>query len=179
MKTGILWITAATALFLTSCEVDGVYLDDFLNNIDLDHGDDDNDGNWDTGWDWDTEGSWDSEGHWETDGSRDTDWVDEDTAMDTEGQWETDGVEDTDWVEDTEDTEDTAVDTGWEVWCGNGIIEGDEMCDDGILAGEYNGCAPGCVLGPYCGDGIVNGTEACDDGNRDKKDGCNNRCKIR
>jgi len=50
--------------------------------------------------------------------------------------------------------------------CGDGIVNGDEVCDDGINDGRYGGCMPGCHgLGPFCGDGQVEpGVEDCDDG---------------
>ena len=50
--------------------------------------------------------------------------------------------------------------------CGDGIINGTEVCDDGVNDGRYGGCKPGCgALGPFCGDGMVEpGKETCDDG---------------
>ena len=50
--------------------------------------------------------------------------------------------------------------------CGDGIVAGDEVCDDGTNNGSYGGCSPDCKSrGPYCGDGIVqNPPEDCDDG---------------
>jgi fibro-slime domain-containing protein len=50
--------------------------------------------------------------------------------------------------------------------CGDGIVNGDEICDDGINDGSYGGCLPGCHgLGPFCGDAMVEpGIEGCDDG---------------
>src|SRR5690606_27870016 len=43
-----------------------------------------------------------------------------------------------------------------DAYCGNGIVEGDETCDDGLNRGEAFGeCPPGCRLAQYCGDGIV------------------------
>jgi len=50
--------------------------------------------------------------------------------------------------------------------CGDGIVNGDELCDDCVNDGSYGGCLPGCQgLGPFCGDGMVEpGVEACDDG---------------
>ena len=61
--------------------------------------------------------------------------------------------------------------------CGDGILGLGEQCDDGVNAGGYGKCAPGCVLGEYCGDGIVQPPEDCDDGNRVNGDGCNNACR--
>lgn len=67
--------------------------------------------------------------------------------------------------------------------CGNGVVEGDEACDDGNTETESCGygapdcevCGASCVLaaatGAYCGDGVVNGPEACDGG-----DGCSSEC---
>jgi fibro-slime domain-containing protein len=49
--------------------------------------------------------------------------------------------------------------------CGDGILGLGEECDDGVNAGGYGECGPGCKLGPYCGDGIVQPAEEdCDDG---------------
>jgi len=50
--------------------------------------------------------------------------------------------------------------------CGDGKLEGSEVCDDGINDGKYGHCMPGCMArGPYCGDTIVtNPPETCDDG---------------
>jgi cysteine-rich repeat protein len=48
--------------------------------------------------------------------------------------------------------------------CGNGIVEGPELCDDAINDGSYDGCAVGCrSFGPHCGDGVTDvGHELCD-----------------
>jgi fibro-slime domain-containing protein len=50
--------------------------------------------------------------------------------------------------------------------CGDGIVAGDEVCDDGKNDGKYGGCMPGCLArAPFCGDGSVqNPPETCDDG---------------
>ncbi|MDH5676048.1 MAG: DUF4215 domain-containing protein [Myxococcales bacterium] len=49
--------------------------------------------------------------------------------------------------------------------CGDGIVAGDERCDDGINDGRYGGCTSTCLRGPFCGDGKVDsGEESCDDG---------------
>ncbi len=49
-------------------------------------------------------------------------------------------------------------------YCGDGIKNGTEQCDDGVNNGSYGTCNPNCTLAAYCGDGIVNGTEKCDNG---------------
>jgi len=61
--------------------------------------------------------------------------------------------------------------------CGDGILTIGEQCDDGVNAGGYGKCGPGCVLTEYCGDGIVQPEEDCDDGNRVDTDDCNNACR--
>ncbi len=51
-------------------------------------------------------------------------------------------------------------------YCGDGIVNPDEACDEGAANdGRYGGCNPDCTLAPYCGDGIVQGNdgEECDD----------------
>ena len=55
--------------------------------------------------------------------------------------------------------------------CGDGVVEGDEACDDGNLAFDDD-CLPGCVA-PTCGDGVVRSApanplarEECDGGGR-------------
>ena len=49
--------------------------------------------------------------------------------------------------------------------CGDKILGIGEECDDGVNAGGYGQCGPGCKLGEYCGDGVVQpDKEDCDDG---------------
>lgn len=66
--------------------------------------------------------------------------------------------------------------------CGNGVVEGTEMCDDGNLE-DGDGCSAECVTeGPeplVCGNGILEpfNSEECDDGNQVSGDGCNKWCK--
>jgi cysteine-rich repeat protein len=56
--------------------------------------------------------------------------------------------------------------------CGDGLVTGDEECDDGNDPvkyphnddSAYGGCTTACKFGPYCGDGICNGPEECDVG---------------
>ncbi len=61
--------------------------------------------------------------------------------------------------------------------CGNGKIEGNEVCDDGNTKdGDY--CSSDCkhIIGK-CGDEIVQTNEKCDDGNNVDGDYCSGDCK--
>ena len=63
-------------------------------------------------------------------------------------------------------------------FCGDGILNVGEVCDDGAANGTYGFCNATCTaLGPRCGDGITNGPEDCDDGNTSNTDACLNTCK--
>jgi fibro-slime domain-containing protein len=52
--------------------------------------------------------------------------------------------------------------------CGDGVVNGDEQCDDGPNNSDtvYGGCTTQCAIGSYCGDGKVDAAfgEECDDG---------------
>ncbi|HCB55518.1 MAG: hypothetical protein UU08_C0007G0016 [Candidatus Uhrbacteria bacterium GW2011_GWE2_40_58] len=50
--------------------------------------------------------------------------------------------------------------------CGNGTVEGTEICDDGVLNGTYGYCDDNCTYTTsfYCGDGYLAGGEQCDCG---------------
>jgi cysteine-rich repeat protein len=74
--------------------------------------------------------------------------------------------------------------------CGDGFLEGDELCDSEVynckIGDNYKGknsclsdCSAftGCVTSEKCGDGIVNGNERCDDKNIGSGDGCSASCK--
>ena len=61
-------------------------------------------------------------------------------------------------------------------FCGDGIGDSDEECDDANLVND-DGCSNGCLL-PQCGDGIVNGDEECDDGDDDDANACRNDCRL-
>lgn len=70
--------------------------------------------------------------------------------------------------------------------CGNAIIDGGEVCDDGLFNdGAYGSttatrhCVPGCMgYGPYCGDAVLQPlyNEQCDDGNAVNGDLCSDQC---
>jgi hypothetical protein len=64
--------------------------------------------------------------------------------------------------------------------CGDGNVEGDEVCDDGVNDGTYGSCSEDCsAFGPRCGDSEVNGGEACDDGTNDNSyGGCSEDCSA-
>lgn len=68
--------------------------------------------------------------------------------------------------------------TGPQVTCGDGIVEGDEACDDGPDNGPTAACLDDCTAAS-CGDGNVQeGVEACDDGNDDDADDCTSACTV-
>jgi fibro-slime domain-containing protein len=60
--------------------------------------------------------------------------------------------------------------------CGDGVVTGNEVCDDGKNDGKYGGCGPGCTgRGAYCGDGKLdrqNGEEC------DRTSGCTAGCRL-
>lgn len=74
--------------------------------------------------------------------------------------------------------------------CGDGVVNGDEECDDENVV-TLDGCdlcavedgyectgEPSVCLIPACGDGVRNGDESCDDGNLVDGDGCTSECFI-
>ena len=64
---------------------------------------------------------------------------------------------------------------GYTPRCGDGVVDGDEACDDGNDI-DSDACLTTCELAA-CGDGIVQPGEACDDANAINTDACV-ECKL-
>ena len=62
--------------------------------------------------------------------------------------------------------------------CGNGVIDGAEVCDDGNTE-DGDGCSADCTSDETCGNGVVDAAEGelCDDGNASGGDACSADCK--
>jgi cysteine-rich repeat protein len=56
-------------------------------------------------------------------------------------------------------------------YCGNGIVDPGEVCDDGNQV-SGDGCEPTCMSTGGCGNGKVDVGEQCDDGNTTTSDSC-------
>jgi cysteine-rich repeat protein len=70
------------------------------------------------------------------------------------------------------------TDAGGPPVCGNGIVEGTEICDDGNTQ-DGDDCSDNCSVGitqEACGNGTVDDGESCDDGNQVAGDGCSGDC---
>ncbi len=77
--------------------------------------------------------------------------------------------------------------------CGDGIVVGAELCDDGNIV-DTDGCKADCLAvspewecdmtggavscAPICGDGLAVGAEACDDAGTVDGDGCSAACVV-
>jgi uncharacterized protein (TIGR03382 family) len=96
---------------------------------------------------------------------------------------------------------DCTIEEGWECdgqpsectpVCGDGLVRGDEECDD-TGADDGDGCAADCTIEDgwtctgepsacsniiECGDGELEPGEACDDGDIDPGDGCDDMCDV-
>jgi cysteine-rich repeat protein len=59
-------------------------------------------------------------------------------------------------------------------FCGNGVVDPDEECDDGNT-NPSDGCTNACTV---CGNGTITPPERCDDGNRVNGDGCDSNCTM-
>jgi len=89
----------------------------------------------------------------------------------------TESGSDTDTTESETDTGASMSDTDPQPVCGDGVVEGNESCDDGN-AENTDDCLDTCVAAA-CGDGFVqDGVEQCDDGNIDNTDDCLDTCNM-
>lgn len=70
----------------------------------------------------------------------------------------------------------TPITTAYTAFCGNGITDQGEECDDGNLS-ETDRCSSECRIAT-CGDRVRQGGEQCDDGNNAAGDGCSPGCVI-
>ncbi len=61
--------------------------------------------------------------------------------------------------------------------CGNSVIEGNEVCDDGNAVGG-DGCSANCLSTEVCGNNLTELAEECDDGNTVSGDGCSATCSF-
>ena len=111
-------------------------------------------------------------------GPDDTSGGPDDTTGDTTGSDDTTG--DTTGSDDTTGDESSSTTDDPQSVCGDGVIEGDEVCDDGDDNGEYEQCADDCSgPGPFCGDGQTDAAfEQCDDGDAVDGNGCNVDCVV-
>jgi hypothetical protein len=77
---------------------------------------------------------------------------------------------------------DATADAEVGAYCGDGIVESPEQCDQGSAnkkdAYGKGLCTTDCKNAPYCGDGIINGVEVCDNGGSGSTDlgACNPEC---
>ncbi len=62
-----------------------------------------------------------------------------------------------------------------EPFCGDGVLDANEACDDGNNV-DGDGCSANCTVESYCGDGVLDPGEQCDDGNVENGDGCSALC---
>lgn len=62
--------------------------------------------------------------------------------------------------------------------CGNSVVEGAEVCDDGNTTGG-DGCSANCLSNEQCGNNTIDAGvgEVCDDGNTTGGDGCSANCQ--
>ncbi|MEZ4384232.1 MAG: hypothetical protein R3A79_23060 [Nannocystaceae bacterium] len=75
-------------------------------------------------------------------------------------------------------TEDSAGSTGGAGFCGDGVVDDGEDCDDGPNNADDAACTASCAAAT-CGDGLVHaGVEACDDGDDDGDNYCDNACEL-
>ncbi len=64
--------------------------------------------------------------------------------------------------------------------CGDGFLNGNEVCDKGVLNGQPNQCNLQCtgITASICGNSIPEAGEDCDDGNSIDTDSCTTLCRL-
>ncbi|MEZ4450462.1 MAG: DUF4215 domain-containing protein [Nannocystaceae bacterium] len=99
------------------------------------------------------------------------------TTTTTVGTTDTTTTTTTDGTTTEDTTTGTTVDTMSDPVCGDGVVEGDEACDDSNTD-DGDACTNACALA-ICGDGLVQvGVEGCDDGNDLDNDDCVAGCVV-
>lgn len=103
----------------------------------------------------------------------------EEVAAESEATGTDNTTADTETASDTTESTTDTTDFGN---CGNGVVEGDEVCDDGNNVTEFapyaaTDCIDDCsMLLATCNDGNLDPGEDCDDGNADSRDACTTSC---
>ena len=103
------------------------------------------------------------------------------STADTTSSADTDTDDDTDDDDTSGTIATTTSEVDFEPICGDGEINGDEECDDGLANSDTAACTSICKLA-FCGDGLIQtGKEACD---RELKNGdgsyggCTDLCQL-
>ena len=162
--------------------------DDDDDNDDNDTGDDDddNDDN-DTGDDDDDND--DNDTGDDDDDNDDNDTGDDDDDDNDTGDDDDDNDDNDTGDDDDDDTNDTGDDDDDDdttlltlAYCGNGILDLGEECDDGNGVPD-DGCTSSCRSETprdlsLCGNGTLDPNEECDDADRDNADGCSSLCQL-
>lgn len=108
-----------------------------------------------------------------------------DADADGDGDVPDDGIgpEGDEWVGPDGDADPDVPEDGYIPYCGNGIRDDGEECDDGNFE-DIDDCTTACVAA-RCGDGIIRlspanpaDLEVCDDGNDVSGDGCEPDCTL-
>lgn len=113
------------------------------------------------------------------DGETDTGETDDEVGTDETGtetgtEDETTTEDETDTTEDETDTTEDETETGPASFCGDGIVDDGEECDDGDANADDAECTSLCTVA-VCGDGFVLAdVEACDDAG--ESEACNFDC---
>ena len=101
------------------------------------------------------------------------------TTTETAGTTETTASTSAGTTADPSASATTVDDTGGGL-CGDGVVDADEVCDDGRQNGsDASNCSELCLFkDAICGNGAVELGEECDDGNITPGDGCSGGCTI-